>query len=103
MVSRDSVWEALKRVCDPEYPVNIVDLGMVYGVEVEGSAVRVRMTFTSIGCPAIDMLVEDVKRAIGSLPGVSRVEVDVVWNPPWTKERITERGRKLLAACGVLG
>ncbi len=103
MVSRDSVWEALKGVCDPEYPVNIVDLGMVYGVEVGNSAVRVRMTFTSIGCPAIEMLIEDVKRAIGSLPGVSQVEVDVVWNPPWTKERITERGRKLLAACGVLG
>jgi metal-sulfur cluster biosynthetic enzyme len=101
VVSPDSVWEALERVCDPEYPVNIVDLGMVYGVEVESSAVRVRMTFTSIGCPAIEMLVDDVKRAIWSLPGVSQVQVEVVWNPPWTKERISERGRKLLAACGV--
>jgi phenylacetate-CoA oxygenase PaaJ subunit len=102
VVSRDSVWATLARVCDPEYPVNIVDLGMIYGVEVEGSEVRVRMTFTSIGCPAVEMLIDDVKRAIGSLPGVSRVDVEVVWNPPWTKERITERGRKLLAACGVL-
>ncbi len=102
MVSRDSVWDTLKRVCDPEYPVNIVDLGMVYGVSVEGAVVRVRMTFTSIGCPAVEMLIEDVKRAIASLPSVSEVEVELVWNPPWTKERITERGRKLLAACGVL-
>lgn len=102
MVSADAVWKALGQVSDPEYPVNIVDLGMVYGVEVEGSAVRVTMTFTSIGCPALEMLVEDVSRAVSALPGVERVTVDVVWNPPWTKERITDRGRKLLAACGVL-
>ncbi|GBD33191.1 MAG: hypothetical protein KatS3mg081_0267 [Gemmatimonadales bacterium] len=101
MVTAESVWEVLEQVCDPEYPVNIVDLGMVYGIEVEGSAVRVRMTFTSIGCPAMEMLIQDVKGAISALPGVSEVRVDVVWTPPWTKERITERGRKLLAACGV--
>jgi metal-sulfur cluster biosynthetic enzyme len=75
---------------------------MIYGVVVNGDRVRVEMTFTSAGCPAIDMLLADVRDAVGGLPQVGDVTVDVVWNPPWTKDRISERGRKVLAMYGVV-
>jgi metal-sulfur cluster biosynthetic enzyme len=98
----DLVWAALGRVTDPEYPLSIVDLGLVCGVGVERDVARVALTFTSIGCPAIEMLVGDVKDAVGAVPGVGRVEVEVVWHPPWTRERISQRGRRVLALYGVV-
>ena len=96
------IWDALQRVTDPEYPLSIVDLGMVYGVRVVGDDVHVEMTFTSAGCPAIDMLVADVREAVAAVPGVRTVAVEVVWSPPWSRDRISERGRKVLALYGVV-
>jgi len=96
-----AVWAVLGRVTDPEYPLSIVDLGMVYGVRVAEGTARVTMTFTSLGCPAIDLLVADVREGVGAVPGVTAVDVDVVWSPPWTKDRISERGRRVLAMYGV--
>lgn len=96
------VWDALRTVSDPEYPLSIVDLGMVYGVQVDGGAVAVDMTFTSIGCPAIDMLVHDVREAVTAVPAVTAVTVAIVWDPPWTKDCISERGRRVLAMYGVV-
>jgi len=75
---------------------------MVYGIRVVDRRVQVRMTFTSIGCPAIDMLRDDVRAALRPLPGVSAVEVVVVWSPPWTRHMISERGRRALEVCGVV-
>ena len=98
-----AVWDALQEVSDPEFPISIVDLGMVYGVRLDGPAVTVSMTFTSIGCPAIDMLCEDVREAVSRVPGVAAVAVDIVWSPPWTRDCITERGRRILSLCGVVG
>jgi phenylacetate-CoA oxygenase PaaJ subunit len=94
-------WAALSRVQDPELPIGIVDLGLVYGVEVADGDVRVELTHTAIGCPAIDMMREDVEAALLALPGIRSVRVDTVWDPPWTKARLTPRGRALLTACGV--
>lgn len=96
------VWDALHGVTDPEYPLSIVDLGMVYGVAVADGEAHVDMTFTSIGCPAIDMLLHDVREAVSAVPGVAGVSIDVVWDPPWTKDRISERGRRVLAVYGVV-
>ena len=97
-----AVWEALGRVTDPELPVPIVDLGMVYGVEVDDAGrASIELTFTSIGCPAMDMLLEDVDREVRAVPGVAGVTIDVVWSPPWTKARLTQRGRQLLMAYGL--
>ena len=96
------VWQALRQVTDPEYPLSIVDLGMVYGVRVDGGAVAVDMTFTSIGCPAIDMLVHDVREAVTAVPAVTAVTVGVVWDPPWSKDCISDRGRRVLAMYGVV-
>ena len=101
MVTEAQVWNALEQVNDPEFPLNIVDLGMVYGVALDGATVRVQMTFTSIGCPAIEMIVSDVKAAVAELPAVAQVEVEIVWSPPWTKHKITPRGREILQCFGV--
>ena len=95
------VWDALSGITDPEMPVSLVDMGMVYRVEVREGVAQIDLTFTSIGCPAMDMILEDVRAAIGAIPGVDRVEVEVVWSPPWTKERLTSRGRTLLLAHGL--
>lgn len=96
------LWDALARVSDPEYPMSIVDLGMVYGARVDGAEAHVELTFTSIGCPAIDMIVDDVQEALHAVAGVDAVHVEVVWSPPWTKDRITDRGRRVLAVHGVV-
>ena len=101
MPTEARVWEALGRVIDPEYALSIVDLGMVYDVRVADGAVRVTVTFTSIGCPAIDMILEDADAAIRALPGVRDARLDVVWSPPWTRDRISARGRRVLAMYGV--
>jgi len=96
------VREALLRVSDPEYPLSIVDLGLIYGVRVDHGVAYVDVTFTSIGCPAIEMIVEDIHTGVGAVPGIDRVEGEVVWGPPWTKDKITDRGRRVLVAYGVV-
>jgi phenylacetate-CoA oxygenase PaaJ subunit len=102
VVTNDTAWDALRSVNDPEYPLSIVDLGMVYDVRVENETANVSMTFTSIGCPAIDMIVGDVRDALTAIPGIEHVEVEIVWSPPWTKDKISDRGRKVLAIYGVV-
>lgn len=101
MVTEAQVWQALETVTDPEFPLSIVDLGMVYGVSVREGNVNVEMTFTSIGCPAIDMIISDAKEAVSNLTGVRNIEVDIVWSPPWTKAMITDKGREILQYYGV--
>lgn len=101
MPTEASLWEALGRVTDPEYALSIVDLGLVYDVRVADGAVRVTVTFTSIGCPAMDMILEDAGAAIRAVPGVRDVRLEVVWTPPWTRDRVSARGRRVLAMYGV--
>ncbi|MFQ5605910.1 MAG: metal-sulfur cluster assembly factor [bacterium] len=101
MVTEAQVWQALQNVTDPEYPLSIVDLGMVYRVEAKNQQVKIDMTFTAMGCPAIDMIIEDVRQEVENMPGVTAVEVEVVWNPPWTKDKITSKGREILKFYGV--
>lgn len=102
MVTETAIWEAIRTVEDPEYPISIVDMGMIYDVSVDGGRADIAMTFTSIGCPAIDMLLDDVRMAALSVDGVDEVHVDIVWSPPWTSERITDHGRRVLALHGVV-
>lgn len=97
-----AVWEALARVNDPELPISLVDLGIIYHLEVSApGSVRIELTFTSIGCPGMDMILEDVRAAAATVPGVTDVQIDVVWSPPWSKSRLTPKGRRLLQAVGL--
>ena len=96
MPTRDEVMEKLRFCYDPEIPLNIVDLGLIYSVEVEEGDVRVEMTLTAQGCPSHTEISRDVKMSLLNLPGVNTVDVRVVWDPPWTPHRISPEGRKKL-------
>ncbi len=95
------VWAALRDVEDPEMPVNLVDLGLIYGVETSGSHVRLRLTFTAMGCPATEMIIDDIRERLLREPGVASVDLEVVWDPPWSAARLTSQGREALVAWGL--
>ena len=85
--------EAMRDVVDPELGVNVVDLGLVYGIAVEGSTVRVDMSLTSPGCPSGPEIMGDAEKQIRAMPGVTDVAMNLVWSPYWTPERIEPRVR----------
>jgi metal-sulfur cluster biosynthetic enzyme len=97
------VWDALSEVEDPEMPVSIVDLGLVYDVYVDSASgeTRVDMTLTYTGCPARDYLLSSVERAVESVDGVEDVLVNLLWSPEWSVEMVTEDGREALREFGV--
>ena len=96
MVSRDEVMSALRKCYDPEIPVNIVDLGLVYDVRITDSAVEIDMTLTAPGCPMSVMISEDVKSKLEEVEGVKSAVVKMVWDPPWTPERMSDDAKKSL-------
>ncbi|MCF7808606.1 MAG: iron-sulfur cluster assembly protein [Candidatus Marinimicrobia bacterium] len=96
MASRDDIFNALKKVYDPEIPVNLVDLGLIYDVSVENKDVSVEMTLTAVGCPMHSVITQNVKDAIEKLDGVRQANVRIVWEPRWTPDRISEAGRTTL-------
>ena len=93
----DQVWEQLRLCYDYEIPVNIVDLGLIYGVKVldlpDGKEVVIRMTFTSPMCPMGDMIKRDAERRVATLPDVKKVTVEITWDPPWDQTRLTEAAK----------
>ncbi len=96
-VTAQQVLESLKQCMDPEIPINVVDMGLIYGVDVsDDNKVDVKMTMTTRGCPLHDTLVNDVKRYVNKVSGVSSVNVEIVWDPPWTPEKMSEEGKKLI-------
>ena len=92
--SRDEVMRALETVIDPEMAVDIVALGLVYGVTISPGRIDVRMTMTSAACPVAELIVDDIVRTLeGRFGDGTRVEVEVAWDPPWSPERMSERAR----------
>lgn len=96
VVSEDQVKLALRRVKDPDLQLNIIDLGLVYGIAVDGSTVKVDMTLTSPACPSGPELMTNAQNEVKSLPGVENVEVNLVWMPFWTPEKMEPRVRAYL-------
>lgn len=96
VVSEDQVKLALRRVKDPDLQLNIVDLGLVYGIAVDGTTVKVDMTLTSPACPSGPELMTNAEQEVKSLPGVEKVEVNLVWMPFWTPEKMEPRVRAYL-------
>jgi|SRR6187402_3415833 len=92
----DKVYAELKQVFDPEIPVNIVDLGLVYDVKVDGTHCNVTMTLTSQSCPEAKTIPDVVKRRTKTVQGIDECEVAIVWEPQWTPQRISPAGRELL-------
>lgn len=94
MIDDPAIREALRQIVDPELDCNIVDLGLVYGVAVEGAKVTVTMTLTTPGCPMHESIAWAVKRALLNLEGVEDAAVNIVWEPPWTPARMSDYGRE---------
>ena len=99
--SEARIWSALAEINDPEMPINLVDLGLVYGVALRDRTVRVRLTFTAMGCPASDMIIGDIRERLLAEPGVDAVAIEVVWDPPWSSSRLSADGREALRAWGL--
>lgn len=95
------VWAALYEVDDPEMPVSIVDLGLIYDVTVDDGHATVSMTLTYTGCPARDILTEEVADAAARPDTIESAAIDLVWNPPWTVDFVTDAGRENLREWGV--
>ncbi len=96
MATKDQVYEALHACYDPEIPVNIVDLGLIYDVDINEDKVNVKMTLTAPGCGMGEMIASDARQKILELPGVSEAKVDLVWDPPWDPSRISDEAKQKL-------
>ena len=96
MVTNEQVYEVLRNCYDPEIPVNLVDLGLIYDVKVDGDKVNVVMTLTARGCPAHSFISEQVRQEVAKIAGVKSAQVQVVWDPPWDISRLSGAARKRL-------
>jgi FeS assembly SUF system protein len=90
MSIRDEVIEAIRKVYDPEIPVNVYDIGLIYEVRIEGGAAAIRMTLTSPNCPVAETLPLEVRDAAAAVEGIEEADVKVVWDPPWGPEMMSE-------------
>lgn len=96
MVDKEDVIRVLKTCYDPEIPVNIYDLGLVYGIDIKGTTVRITMTLTAPGCPMHSVITKNVKEKLEEMEGVEKAEVELVWEPQWSVDKISPEGKKIL-------
>ena len=96
----DDLEVALRSVHDPEYPVSVLDMGLIRGLAVEGDTAKVRLTYTSMGCPCKEMIADDVRDALLAVEGITQVEVHEVFEP-WTHRNLSRRARRTLTELGV--
>ena len=100
-VSEEQIRNSLKQCMDPEVPLSIVDMGLIYGINVsENNDVKIKMTMTTKGCPLHDTMVDDVTRYTKKVPGVNNVQVDIVWDPPWTKDKMSDEAKAMMQKMG---
>ena len=99
--SQAQILEALKVVKDPEIPDNVVDLGLIYGIDVTPAGnVEITMTLTSVGCPVQDLIRSDAEMAVMRLDGINQVEVEFVWSPPWAPDKMSDDGKRQMRMFG---
>lgn len=95
------LWATLDTVPDPHIPVSLVEMAMIYDVEADGGDVTVTMTFPCMGCPAYDMIKDDVRAALRTVRGVTDVDIEVTWDPVWSKDMLTDNAREELREAGI--
>ncbi|MBU6362810.1 MAG: metal-sulfur cluster assembly factor [Acidobacteria bacterium] len=102
MVNQDDIREAMKQVDDPELGINVVDLGLLYEVRLDESTGKVDldMTLTSMGCPLTEQIIADVRKFVEPLDGVTSVDVNWVWDPPWGPDKMTDDGKLMMKVMG---
>jgi len=100
-VNAEQVRESLKNCMDPEVPLSIIDMGLIYGIDIsENNDVNIKMTMTTKGCPLHDTMVDDVKRYTKKIAGVNNVQVDIVWDPPWTMDKMSDEAKAKMKGFG---
>ena len=100
MVTRDQVIEVLKTCFDPEIPVNIWDLGLIYDITIVDDVVDIKMTLTAVGCSLGPQIIAEIESKLLGIDGVENAKVEMVWSPPWSPERLSDDGRLSLQAMG---
>jgi metal-sulfur cluster biosynthetic enzyme len=96
MITEEQIFQALSEVRDPELPFSIVDLGLIYDVSIENDTVGVKMTLTTPGCPMHTTIREEAEQALRKLPGIKDTKVEIVWDPPWNPDMMSEEARRKL-------
>ena len=100
-VNVENVRDSLKKCMDPEVPLSIVDMGLIYGIDVtEDNNVNIKMTMTTKGCPLHETMVDDVKRYAKKVSGVNNVDVEIVWDPPWTMDKMSDEAKAMMKTMG---
>jgi metal-sulfur cluster biosynthetic enzyme len=96
-----TLWDALREVMDPEIPISVVDMGLIVDLQEAEGIVHVKLTFTAMGCPATEFIIEDVRTRLLQEPGSKEVQIEIVWSPVWTKERLSEEGIDIMRTWGI--
>ena len=99
--TRAALLRALEDVQDPELPLSVVDMGLIVDLEFLSPVVKLKLTYTAMGCPAMEMIQDDIRARLLREPGVGRVDIEVVWDPVWAPDRLSPRARRQMRALGV--
>ena len=100
-VSCPALWDALRDVMDPELPISVVDMGLIVDLKQRDGVVALKLTFTAMGCPAMEFIMDDIRERLMHEPGVREVDIEIVWEPVWTKARLSEEGIDIMRTWGV--
>jgi metal-sulfur cluster biosynthetic enzyme len=96
-----ALWDALRDVTDPEIPISVVDMGLIVDLHEQDDCVDLKLTFTAMGCPAMEFIMDDIRERLLREPGIHEVHIEIVWDPVWTKERLSEEGIEAMRAWGI--
>jgi len=96
-----TLWQALEEVEDPEYPISVVDMGLIYNIRLQDGTAAVDLTFTSMGCPCMEFILDDIRQRLLQEPAVQDVVLQIVWEPVWTRKQLTEKAIQQLKTWGV--
>jgi len=95
-----ALWDALREVTDPEIPISVVDMGLIVALQQQDGRVELKLTFTAMGCPAMEFIMDDIRERLLQEPGVRAVQIEIVWEPLWTKARLSEEGVEIMRTWG---
>ncbi|HEX7734571.1 MAG TPA: metal-sulfur cluster assembly factor [Ktedonobacteraceae bacterium] len=99
--ARPDLWDALRDVTDPEIPISVVDMGLIVALSEQKGIVDLKLTFTAMGCPAMDFIMDDIRARLLQEPAIREVRIEIVWEPVWTKARLSEEGVEIMRSWGV--
>lgn len=96
-----TLWDALRDVSDPEIPISVVDMGLIIELTEQAGIVDLKLTFTAMGCPAMDFIMDDIRERLLREPSVREVHIEIVWEPVWSKARLSEEGIDIMRSWGI--